>query len=221
MTARGFFITGTDTEIGKTWVTTTLMRGAATAGIRICGMKPVAAGTTPTADGLVNDDVRQLTRLGTVAVAADDLNPYCFNDAISPHLAARRAGVTISLDRISEAFTRLSEAAEVVLVEGAGGWYAPINDTATMADLAQQLSLPVVLVVGMRLGCLNHARLTEEAILSRGLRLSGWVANEVVPDMEAFADNLATLQASLRTPLLMTLRYGQSDHPWPLLLETS
>lgn len=216
----GFFVTGTDTEIGKTWVTTALMRAAIRAGLRVCGMKPVAAGTVPTPQGEMNEDVRQLAQLTNVSVAQHWLNPYCFAEPISPHLAARRAGITVSLEFITEAYRHLQTAADLVLVEGAGGWYAPVSESATMADLAQQLSLPVILVVGMRLGCLNHARLSVEAIVASGLPLAGWIANEVTPGMAAFEDNLATLQSTLPAPLLMTLHYGQTDAEWPALLDT-
>ncbi len=201
--ARGLFVTGTDTGVGKTLVATALVRGLARTGARVVGMKPVAAGgLLATPDGLVNEDVIALRAAGNVDARLADVNPYVFEAPIAPHIGAAWAGVEISLDRIREAHAALAATADAVVVEGAGGFLVPLSDMLNFADVAVALGLPVVLVVGMRLGCLNHALLTREAILGRGLRLAGWVANRIDPDMAAFDDNLATLTTRMQAPRL-------------------
>jgi dethiobiotin synthetase len=170
-------------------------------------MKPVASGCEIDGDGVWrNDDVTRLTRV-TGQTDLDLMNPYRFLPAISPHIAARQAGVEIELSTIVAHYRRLSATAEVVLVEGAGGWLAPLSDCLFMEDLARALALPVILVVGMRLGCINHALLSARAIAASGLTLSGWVANRVVPELSAYPDNLATLQQHLAAPMLLELPY--------------
>lgn len=207
MAAVSYFVTGTDTEVGKTLVSCALLRALAGRHTKVVGMKPVAAGTQATPQGPQNEDVLALRAAGTLAVAPELDNPYCFDDPVSPHIAARRAGQTISVDLLAERYRRLAAQADAVVVEGAGGFLVPLNDQHTSADLAQALGLPVVLVVGLRLGCLNHALLTQEAILARGLTLAGWVANRIDPAMRSADDNLATLRARLKAPLL-------ADIPW-------
>lgn len=196
---RGYFVTGTDTGVGKTLVSCALLRGFAACGLRAVGMKPVAAGCD--AAGL-HGDVERLCAAGNVEVGRAWVNPYALPAPIAPHLAARQAGVQIDLRRIGDAFRQLGAIADVVVVEGAGGALVPLNEREDSGDLMRKLALPVVLVVGMRLGCLNHALLTAEALERRGLPMAGWVANRIDPDMPAWAENIAALEQRLAVPLL-------------------
>lgn len=206
--AEGWFITGTDTGVGKTRAAHTLLFAATRAGLRAVGMKPVASGCRVTPEGLRSEDARMLMQAANVTAAYEDINPYAFAPAISLNLAAREAGATIQLNVIREHFKKLLAKADYVVVEGAGGWFAPISDEHTMADVARALELPVVLVVGMRLGCLNHALLTQAAIERSELSFAGWIANCLDPTMERFEENLATLESRLRAPLLTVLPYA-------------
>lgn len=199
---KGLFVTGTDTGVGKSLVAAALLRAFGRAGAKAVGMKPVAAGAVRTDQGWRNDDVDALVSAGNVDAPVEAVNPYCFEPPIAPHLAAREAGEAIDLDLVVQRFRTLAARAEVVVVEGAGGFLVPLNDRETLADLAVRLGLPVVLVVGMRLGCLNHALLTAEAIRSRGLPLAGWVANRTDPDMLRYDGNRDALIDRLgMTPL--------------------
>jgi len=191
--SRGYFITGTDTGVGKTLVAVSLTRALVARGLRVAVMKPVAAGTVRTPDGEFNDDALELLAASNVRAPYDDVNPWLLKTPASPHLAARADGITIRHDRITDAFGRLAAASDLVLAEGAGGWLAPISATETMADVAEHLQLPVLLVVGLRLGCLNHALLTRDAIRARGLRFAGWIANRLQAEMPLAADNIETL----------------------------
>lgn len=177
----GWFITGTDTGVGKTAVAEALLRALGRAGRRALGMKPVASGSRRTPAGLRNDDAERLQAAGSVAAEYADINPYAFEPAIAPHLAAAQAGVDMQLDVIQQRFGRLAAMADYIVMEGAGGWRVPIDRRYYMSDVARALGLPVVLVVGMRLGCINHALLTAEAIRVDGVRLAGWVANRIDP----------------------------------------
>jgi dethiobiotin synthetase len=190
---RGFFVTGTDTGVGKTLVTIALTRAFVTRGLRTAVMKPVAAGIVSTPEGPRNDDALELLAQSNVGASYEDVNPWLLTTPASPHLAARHDGVSITHDRILAAHRRLAASADVVLIEGAGGWLAPISSVATMADIAQKLELPVILVVGLRLGCLNHALLTREAIRSSGLPFAGWIANKLAAEMPLAKDNIETL----------------------------
>jgi len=202
VTARGYFVTGTDTGVGKTLISAALLHTFAGRGLRAVGMKPVAAGCE-WRDGVAYwDDVDQLRAAANVDAAQALVNPYRFEPAIAPHIAAAQAGVTIRLDVIVRACDALHARADVVIVEGAGGFRVPLNDREDMADLARALALPVILVVGMRLGCINHALLSAEAIRHAGLPLAGWVANRIDPAMAQFDASLAALQQRLDTPLL-------------------
>ncbi len=204
---RGLFVTGTDTEVGKTLVAAALIHHHRRQGLRVAGMKPVAAGCHETASGWKNDDVEALLAASNVEAPIDAVNPYAFREPIAPHIAAKREGRTIDLDRIVAGFEALRALADLVVVEGAGGFLVPLNDTEDFGDLAQRLALPVVLTVGMRLGCINHALLTQEAIEARGLRLAGWIANRIDPRMSASEENLAALTTRLRAPLLGVIPY--------------
>jgi dethiobiotin synthetase len=208
-----YFVTGTDTGVGKTRATCALIHALRQAGYqRVVGMKPVAAGCdwVEGEDGhpgqWLNEDVVALRAASSLHVPPEFDNPYAFPDAVSPHIAARLADAVIDLAHIEANYHALSQHTDAVVVEGAGGFIVPLcevpGEWATSADLAQRLRLPVIMVVGMRLGCLNHALLTQEAIVARGLTLAGWVANVVEPDMPAQAANLATLQAHIQAPML-------------------
>jgi dethiobiotin synthetase len=194
----GYFVTGTDTEVGKTLISCALLLHLRKAHARVVGMKPVAAGTTPEGD---NEDAVALRAAGSIRVPRELDNPYCLPLPMSPHLAARAAGQRIEVSVLADRYRQLAGLADAVVVEGAGGFHVPLNESETGADLACALQLPIVLVVGLRLGCLNHALLTQEAILSRGLRIAGWVANRIDPQMQAQEDNIAYLSERLKAPL--------------------
>jgi len=209
MTARGVFVTGTDTGVGKTRVAVALVHALRARGLRVAAMKPVSAGS---AAGELNEDVVALLQAANVAADVRDVNPYAFAPAIAPHLAAQQAGVRIELDSIAAAYARLAAKADVVVVEGAGGWRVPLNEREDMADLAQRLGLPVVLVVGLRLGCLNHALLTAESIANRRLPWAGWVGNHIDPAMVMAAENVAALHARLPGPCLGVQTFLQQEN---------
>lgn len=193
------FVTGTDTEIGKTLASCALLHAHAGKGRRVAGMKPVAAGVG--ADG-VNEDVAQLRAASTVDAPYDLVNPFLFREPLAPHIAAQREGATINMARIVAAYQALCALADVVIVEGVGGFRVPLGERWDSADLAARLGLPVVLVVGLRLGCLNHALLTAESVRAAGLRLAGWIANAIDPGMAAPGENVAALAERLSAPLL-------------------
>jgi dethiobiotin synthetase len=209
-TPPGVFITGTDTGIGKTRVAAGLLRALQAVGVRALGMKPIAAGAHRVHGELRNDDALELLAASAVAVPYEVVNPYCFEDAVSPHIAAERMGIRPRLERISAACGRLRRAGEFIVVEGAGGWRSPISARRTMADVAATCGFPVLLVVGLRLGCLNHALLTAETIAADGHRLVGWVGSAVDTHFEAASENLATLAARLPAPRLALLPHSAS-----------
>jgi dethiobiotin synthetase len=199
------FVTGTDTGVGKTRVGIALIHALRQRGLRVAAMKPVAAGHAP---GELNEDVAALMRAANVAADPRDVNPYAFAPAVAPHIAAAQAGVAIELPTMVDAFARLAALADVVVVEGAGGLRVPLNDREDIADLAAALGLPLLLVVGLRLGCINHALLTAEAIARRGLRWAGWVGNHIDPAMEAQSENVAALRLRLPSPCLGVQPYS-------------
>jgi dethiobiotin synthetase len=207
----GLFISGTDTGVGKTLVATALLRALVAGGARAVGMKPVATGIAPGAT--VNADVGALIAASNVEASVADVNPYSFAPAIAPHLAAARYGVTIDLWKIAAAYDRLSVRADVVIVEGAGGVLVPLSATADMLDVAAQLRLRVALVVGIRLGCLNHALLSAQAVSARGIVLAGWIANRIDPAMDAADDNIAALQVRLAAPLVADIGWCTGTGP--------
>ena len=198
-TKTAWFVTGTDTEVGKTFVSCALLHLLRNQGVKALGMKPVAAGTD--ADGK-NDDVESLIAASGVLAARELVNPYLFQPAIAPHIAAAAAGRNIDIAHIIASFNALCEQADAVLVEGVGGFCVPLGPSSDTADLAQQLGRPIILVVGMRLGCINHALLTQHAIAARGLTLAGWIANRIDPKMSCFEENLLTLKSQITAPLL-------------------
>jgi dethiobiotin synthetase len=203
---QSLFIAGTDTGVGKTWVATRLLQALAASGLRACGMKPVAAGAEATPGGLRNDDALALLGAGNVGIPYETLNPYCLADATSPHIAARNAAISIDIEQIKNRYALIVAKSDVVVVEGAGGWLAPIGDATTMADVCAALGLPVLLVVGMRLGCISHALLTVDSIQARGLQLAGWIANpsspEFLPGSAGYAAYVDALEQRLPAPRL-------------------
>jgi len=199
MSARTLFVTGTDTGVGKTVVASALLRQLAAAGERAVGYKPVASGCEATADGQRNEDALALQAAGSVPVPYAQVNPYAFAPAIAPHLAASAAGTPVRVSVLNAAHARLADQADWVIVEGAGGWAVPLNDDLTFGGWVAQRNWPVLLVVGMRLGCINHAMLSVEAI-SRRTRLVGWVANGLETRMDAYDENLACLRRLIRVP---------------------
>lgn len=216
--ARGVFVTGTDTEVGKTFVATALVRSLVAAGLGVAVMKPVAAGAEATPRGLRNSDALALMAAANVPADYEIVNPYCLELPASPHIAAAKAGIRIETAPIVRAFEELAQRADLVVTEGAGGWYAPINDTETMADLATVLDLPVILVVGLRLGCINHALLTAQAIEAQGLRIAGWIGNYLSPRFEHSAGNIAALEARIAAPLLEIVPFVQDPPGSPAQL---
>jgi dethiobiotin synthetase len=213
----GLFVTGTDTEVGKSVVAAGLVRGLVARGLRVAVMKPVASGSRHTLDGLRNDDALALMAAANVPAPYALVNPYCFEPPISPHIAAEEAAVSVDLACIRRNFDMLAQAADCVVAEGAGGWLAPVGPRTTMEDLALALELPVLLVVGIRLGCINHACLTKRAIEAAGAPLAGWVANTIDPAMARHKENLDTLVRLLGEPPLAVVPHLGQDSP-PLAL---
>ncbi|MGH8180486.1 MAG: dethiobiotin synthase [Steroidobacteraceae bacterium] len=211
MNPKSLFVTGTDTGVGKTIVSAALTRALVARGLRVAVMKPIASGSDPTPQGRRNSDALTLMAAANVQAPYETVNPYCFLPPISPHIAAHEARVSIDLAHLRSRFHSLATASDCVVVEGAGGWLAPISDTATMADLAAALSLPVLLVVGLRLGCLNHALLTRESLSTRGVSFAGWIANAIDPQFARPAENLATLTARLGEPPLACVPFLDRD----------
>ena len=204
---RGLLVTGTDTGVGKTLVAAALMRVLAQIGLKTVGMKPVASGSAATPQGLRNYDALQLQAAANLRRPYQLVNPYVFAPPVAPHIAAREAGVGIALPRILECFRQLCDGADAVIVEGVGGWQVPLAQDFSLPDLARALDLPVVLVVGLRLGCLNHALLSARAIRADGLKLAGWVANAIDPSFDRRAENLATLTQAMHAPPLADISW--------------
>jgi dethiobiotin synthetase len=208
---RGVYVTGTDTGVGKTIVACALLRTCVAKGARAVGMKPVATGVESGAT--CHEDVTALAVAGNVDASLSARNPYVFAPAIAPHLAATAAGVAIDLARIRDAYAELAARADCIVVEGAGGALAPLDAQHDMLDIARALGLPVVLVVGMRLGCLNHALLSALAIQARGLALAGWVANCIDPRFGPLDANIGALESRLPAPRLATVAWNQWQTP--------
>lgn len=199
---RDFFVTGTDTGVGKTLVGAALMRSLRGRGLSVAGMKPVSSGAARTPDGLRNDDALALAAESSRPWPYATINPYCFEPAIAPHIAAAEAGVEIRLQPIEQAFRGLQDGSDTVIVEGAGGFLVPLGPQLSFADLPGALGLEVILVVGLRLGCLNHAFLTVEAVAARGLGLAGWVGNQVDPGFARRDENVMALRRTLAAPCI-------------------
>ena len=200
-----YFVTGTDTAVGKTLISCALLHAFAAQGKRVVGMKPVAAGcneSDQSGESELNEDVKQLRAASNILATLGQINPYSFVHPIAPHIAAKKSGVHIEFSRILASYRELAAQADVVIVEGVGGFRVPLNDTQDSSDLAVLLGLPVILVVGMRLGCLNHALLTLRAINDCGLSCAGWAANVLDSEMPALPENIEALQQRIEVPLL-------------------
>jgi len=217
--ARSLFVTGTDTGVGKTLISAALLHTLAQRHARVVGMKPVAAGLVQRGDAWLSEDVLMLRTASTVRVPAELDNPVALPEPLSPHLAAAHAGRHVSVAQLLTAQRALLARADVVLVEGAGGWRVPLNDNETLADLARAMAAPVVLVVGLRLGCLNHTLLTAEAIRADGLTLAGWVANSVDPHMACREENIDSLRRRLGAPLLGIVPWMPAPEPRAITLQ--
>ena len=199
---KGYFITGTDTEIGKTFVTAALTRALAATGLRVAPIKSLAAGQTWRNSRWINEDVAELLEAQDLGLSDAEVGPLQFREPCAPHIAARLEGGMIDREALLKGIRATAAKADIAMVEGVGGFRVPLTETWDTADLAVDLGLPVILVVGLRLGCINHALLTAEAIRARGLTLAAWVANTVDPHQSHVADNLASLQAGLKAPCL-------------------
>jgi dethiobiotin synthetase len=210
--SRHFFISGTDTGVGKTLVACGLLRAAALRGLRTLAIKPIAAGAELTENGLRNEDAVMLMAAMTEVLPYQQVNPVLLEPAIAPHIAAGKVGRRITVSQLAGICRGvMMQPADLVLIEGAGGWRVPLNRHELLSGLASELQAPVILVVGMKLGCINHALLTAEAIRADGLRLAGWVANQIDPDMSCFEENLATLNAMLDAPCIGVVPYLAQD----------
>jgi dethiobiotin synthetase len=203
MSGRGLFVTGTDTGVGKTVIACALVRALRAQGARVAVLKPVASGSVRTSGGLRNADALALQHAaGWEDVPYPEVNPYCFEPPVSPHIAAKEVNIEIDTSMIRRKYDTLLAEWDWVIVEGAGGWFAPISEHRTMADLAWSLSVPALMVVGLKLGCLNHAQLTRLGIESQGVSLLGWIANCIDPAMARSAENLTALERLLGEPAL-------------------
>ena len=211
-----WFITGTDTEIGKTYVACALVRWLADQGHHVAGMKPVASGCERTNEGLRNEDALALMTAANVVVPYETVNPFAFEPAIAPHIAAAEAGQSIDIEKINAAAKTIK--ADYLVVEGAGGWCVPLGGDQLLGELAKVIADEVILVVGMRLGCINHALLTASQVEHDGIPLKGWIANHIDPDMQAQAENLETLRSLMPVPLLGVLPWGRPGQAIPELI---
>jgi len=225
----GVFITGTDTDAGKTFVSAIIIKSLVAAGFKVAGLKPIASGFSQVDGEWVNDDVQALTQASNVNLPSKRVNRYAFTPAIAPHIAAKQAGEVLDFDDIAEDVQFASKSADIVLVEGVGGWHVPllmpdeeqIGGVKDIESLAVSLNLPVILVVGLRLGCLNHAILTAQAIKQSGVPLLGWIANHIDSDFAFVEDNLQTLEALLPVPKLFEVKRMQTGESFDLPGEVS
>ena len=214
MASYKFFIAGTDTDVGKTFVAQALLESANNRGLSCYGLKPIAAGCEETQQGLVNDDALKLMASASIKLSYQQVNPVALKAAVAPHVAAAQEGRKLEVHRLS-GFCRgaMMTKADFILVEGAGGWRVPLNNRETMAQLPVELNLAVILVVGIKLGCINHALLTQEAILRDGIKLAGWVANRVDPQMEVSGDSIEYLRQAIRAPLIGEIPFLNDRDP--------
>lgn len=207
-----WFVTGTDTAVGKTLVANALLRAAHEAGLSTLGLKPVSAGCYLRDGRFVNEDAWELLHSTSIEADYDDINPVALREPMAPHIAAEREQVTLDATALQAHCAELAGRAEFTLVEGAGGWLVPLDGSRTMADLAAGLGYPVILVVGMRLGCINHALLSAAAIRQAGLELAGWVANHIDPDMAVQDENVSTLEDRLHAPLIGRIPFMENSN---------
>jgi dethiobiotin synthetase len=208
MSAVRFFVAGTDTGVGKTRVAAGLLAAGRAAGLSVAGMKPVASGAEIHEGGLVSADALLMAEASGQTTPYKKLNPYCLLDAISPHIAANRTNIRIDIRKIADIANQIAARHELLLIEGAGGWYTPISDRESMADVARALNAPVILVIALRLGCLNHAQLTREAIEHSGCSMIGWIATHIDSHFAAADENVATLERLMRMPPLAVLPHA-------------
>ncbi len=211
--AKGYFITGTDTEVGKSWISAGLITKLVNEGYRVAAMKPVASGCETTADGLRNEDALLLQQCSNVEADYHTINPYHFSEPVAPHIAAANAGVDISFKKIVSHYQSLSNNSDFVIVEGAGGWRVPLGSDGDMSALAGLLDLPVILIVALRLGCINHALLSAEAIRRDGHQFAGWIGNCITSQMNEQQANIETLQQQIPEPCLGVIPYSSSLNP--------
>jgi dethiobiotin synthetase len=211
--SQALFITGTDTSVGKTLVAVSFVKALVGHGFRVAVMKPIASGSERTPAGVRNSDALALAEASNVVAPYASINPYCFEPAISPHIAAEEAKIEVDVALIESRFEALADGADFVVVEGAGGWYAPISQTKSMADLPKELGIPALLVVGLRLGCLNHALLSKQAIEASGVELAGWVANSIDPQLQRAAQNLSSLERLLGSEPLAIFPFTPGGQP--------
>ncbi|MFK8066863.1 MAG: dethiobiotin synthase [Gammaproteobacteria bacterium] len=209
--AKGFFITGTDTGVGKTIITASLIKLLSSSDLKVAGMKPIASGCYKTSQGLRNEDAVLIMQQSNLELDYDLINPYAFEPPISPHFAAKDLDQKIDIDNILEKYSVISNSADVVLVEGVGGWQVPINEDQHMSDLAVALKLPVIMVVGLRLGCINHALLTAQAIRKNGLDLIACVANLIDADYAKVEETVNTLKKQLNIPVEFVPHIDQKE----------
>lgn len=202
MTTHTFYITGTDTDAGKTWVTTECLKALSTSGLNAVGMKPVASGCEMTREGLRNDDAVKLMAVSSTSLPYDFINPVALNDPTAPEIAAKHDGVIISLPTILSACEYVQALADIVLIEGVGGWLAPLSDTLDQLHIVRALDCPVILVVGLKLGCINHARLSERALKNDGIECIGWIAAQTDTNLLFAEEYFEALQHHLQTPFL-------------------
>jgi dethiobiotin synthetase len=206
-----YFVTGTSTGVGKTEVCVGLLEAATESGMSTLAIKPIASGSEMTPQGLRNDDAVALRHAMSMPLSYQQVNPYAFKPAIAPHIAAQQAGVTLDVDRLARHCRELGEYhPDLTIIEGAGGWRVPLNDQELYSDLPRRLGIPVILVVNMQLGCINHALLSCEAIHNDGLRLAGWVANCTTQEMSFYQDNLLILKSKISAPLLGEVPFRSS-----------
>ncbi|MEE8379764.1 MAG: dethiobiotin synthase [Gammaproteobacteria bacterium] len=205
-----YFITGTDTGVGKTWVTLALMEALQNKGEVVVGMKPVASGCQKTSAGLRNDDAVRILMQSSQDLDYKTVNPYAFEPAVAPHIAAELTGTAIDIEKIASEFNTLKENTDSVVVEGVGGWCVPLGENTMLADLVNRLGLPVILVIGLRLGCINHALSTVRAIEADGAQVYGWITSQLDPGYACLNETTATLQTRISAPLLGSLPYMES-----------
>ena len=215
---KGFFIAGTDTGIGKTFVSCALLKAFADKGECVGAMKPIAAGCEKTPDGWQNDDALQLMQHTNIELSYQLINPVALPPPIAPHIAIEQAGESVTIAQLTKHFEQIKNRADYFIVEGAGGWLVPLNKNESMADIPKAFGLDVILVVGIRLGCINHALLTVDAIQQSGNQLAGWVANIIDPEMLMTDENIAALKNRIRAPLLGTLPYMDTNEVSTALL---
>ena len=211
---KAYFVTGTDTEVGKTFISAALLARAKNKGLTTAAVKPIASGADITSNGLRNEDGLALLKHCSLPLRYEEVNPVVFEPAIAPHIAAQKINRIVRVEELKTYCQNvLNKKADLTLIEGAGGWRVPVNDEETLADLAKMLQLPIILVVGMRLGCINHALLTVEAIERDGLHLAGWVANRITPTMSEYEENFLTLNRLIKAPCVGHVPYMQQAEP--------